>query len=648
MSSHRQGSPGVFRGTDPALFVEVLKKPLAAVAIGFLTLVVVAVALAPLLAPYDPIHQELDSVRLGPTAEHLLGTDALGRDILSRLLYGGQSTLIGVLQAVGTTLVIAIPLGITAGYLGGWFDRGVTRFVDLVMAIPNIMVTLAVLAIFSNSMTAAMITFGALASGGVIRVIRSAVLSVREDLYIDAATTIGLSDRQIIVRHVLPRAMGVTIVQSAMLAAIALGVQTGLAFLGFGPPPPSPTWGGMVGEASSVLQLHLWMIFPTAGLITLATLAFGLIGDAVRDAYSEKTMHQSREQDDRERVDREIVPVTETDDTALLSVRGLTVAFGEGSEETLVIDGADFDIHEGETVGIVGESGSGKTVTALAVLGLLSNGGRIVSGRIRFRGQDITAYSAKDYRRLRGSKLALILQEPMVSLDPAFRAGYQVAEAVRSHGRMTKRQANRRALDLLAAVRLPDPRATARLYPHQMSGGMAQRVAIAIALAGQPSLLIADEPTTALDVTVQAEILDLLRSLKDEMGMSILLVTHDWGVVADICDRAVVMYAGQVVEEAPVRTIFTAPQHPYTKALQGANPHFSRKGEPLTAIAGTVPPAGTWPKGCHFAARCPLATTSCTTHRIAEVTIAEGHRSRCVLAEPTGGPTAMREEVEAR
>jgi peptide/nickel transport system permease protein len=633
----RQGSPRIVASNRRNLLVDVLRRPLGAAAVIYLAIVILACVCAPLLAPHDPLTQNLSAVRLGPTVEYPLGTDALGRDILSRLLYGGQESLIGVAQALVVALVIAIPLGTAAGFIGGWFDRLVMRCIDISMAIPGIIVTLAVLAIFSNSMLAAMVVYGILVSASAARVIRSSALNVREELYIDAARTTGLTRGQILVRHILPRTLGVIIVQAAMLSAIALGVQTGLAFLGFGPPPPQPTWGGMVGEASSMLQLHPWMIVPTAGIITVTTLAFGLLGDAVRDANAEgieRPMRTARRRRGASNTDAAPAPAAPASSPpnpdALLSVRGLTVAFGTGDDETIVVDGADFDIRRGETVGLVGESGSGKTVTAMAVLGLLAQGGRVVSGSIWFDGTDISGYTSAQYRALRGTRMALISQEPMVALDPAFRIGFQVAEVLRSHHRLSRRAARARAVELLAAVRLTDPEHVATLYPHQVSGGMAQRVAIAIALAGRPELLVADEPTTALDVTVQAEILDLLRSLQERLGMAVLFVTHDWGVVADICDRAVVMYAGQVVERASVAEIFHDPLHPYTQALQASDPHNAVKGQPLPTIGGIVPPPGHWPAGCHFADRCRFAVDECRAGRIPSFERGEGREARCI------------------
>ncbi|GAA3668952.1 dipeptide/oligopeptide/nickel ABC transporter permease/ATP-binding protein [Arthrobacter ginkgonis] len=605
-----------------------LRKPLGVAAALFVLLMLAASVLAPWIAPADPLLQNLMSVKQGPSAEHLLGTDSLGRDVLSRLLYGGAESIFGVLQALTAALVVGVPLGVATGYLGGRFDKILMRAIDIKMAIPGIIVTLSVLAIFNNSMAAAMVTFGLLASGNIIRVIRSTVLGVREELYVDAARVIGLGSAAIIFRHILPRTIGVVIVQTAMLASIALGVQTGLAFLGFGPPPPAPTWGGMVSEASGLLRQHPWMMVPTAGLITVATLALGLLGDAMRDVNSERL---GRPQGSgRRRTVPAAAPAGAPDPAALLSVRGLSVAFDDGEKETVVVQGASFDIHPGETVGLVGESGSGKSVTALALLGLLGDNGRIVAGSVHYRGTDISAHTQAQYRELRGKEMALISQEPMVALDPAFRVGWQIAEVVMTHRGCTRKEARAHVLDLLAAVKLPDPAKVARLYPHQISGGMAQRIVIAMALAGEPKLLIADEPTTALDVTVQAEILDLLHGLQQERELAVLFVTHDWAVVADICSRAVVMYAGEIVEKATVRQMFDRPLHPYTRGLLDSSPHLARKGEPLPTIGGIVPPPSQWPAGCHFSTRCPLATAACRAGGVAEVGLAEGRTSRCL------------------
>ena len=266
----------------------------------------------------------------------------------------------------------------------------------------------------------------------------------------------------------------------------------------------------------------------------------------------------------------------------------------------------------------------------MAVLGLLPGTGRITAGHIFFEGRDLAALTEKELHRLRGKEIGLISQEPMVALNPAFRVGWQLAHCLRVHKGLSRRAARNGALELLARVHLPDPEAVARRFPHELSGGMAQRVAIARALSGEPKLLIADEPTTALDVTVQAEILELLRGIARENGMAILLVTHDWGVVADICERAVVMYAGQVVERAQILPMFRSPLHPYTQALLSSDPHHAPEADVLATIPGSVPRPGAWPAGCHFHPRCAYATSECREHPIPLAYPSVERETRCI------------------
>jgi peptide/nickel transport system permease protein len=323
---------------------------------------------------------------------------------------------------------------------------------------------------------------------------------------------------------------------------------------------------------------------------------------------------------------------------ALLSVRGLTVTIQRSASAVPVVQDVSLDIRAGETVGLVGESGSGKTSVARSVIGLLRGGARIESGRIVFDGADVTGLTGSAARRLRGGQIAFIAQEPMAALDPTCRIGPLLAQAVRCHQQVTVREARQQVLELLRQAQLPDPERVARCYPHQLSGGMAQRVAVARALAGRPRLLIADEPTAALDVTVQAEIIALLRGLQQQTGLAILVVSHDWGVVAELCDRAVVMYAGQVVEEAPVGELITTAAHPYTRLLLAANPAQAPDGATeLPVIPGTIPVPGEWPAACHFSPRCPQAADRCTAGPIPLHDIG-GRRSRCVLSAAPARP----------
>jgi peptide/nickel transport system ATP-binding protein len=313
----------------------------------------------------------------------------------------------------------------------------------------------------------------------------------------------------------------------------------------------------------------------------------------------------------------------------LLDVRDLKVAFtGQDGRRTQAVDGVSFSLDAGRTLGIVGESGCGKSVTSLAIMGLLPKGHAQVSGEVVFEGLDLTQQSDRTLRGLRGDRLAMIFQEPMTSLNPSYTVGDQIVEAIVSHRKVSTREAQARAIEMLRRVRIPNPEARFHDYPHKLSGGMRQRVMIAMALACDPKVLIADEPTTALDVTIQAQILDLMRKLRQESGAAIVLITHDLGVVAEVCDEVVVMYAGQVVERAPVAALFRFPQHPYTVGLLGALPRLEERRPRLAAIEGTVPNMTALPQGCRFQARCPFRIPQCAEMPpLAEVE--GGHLSRC-------------------
>ena len=296
----------------------------------------------------------------------------------------------------------------------------------------------------------------------------------------------------------------------------------------------------------------------------------------------------------------------------LLQVDRLTTVFDTRAGAVAAVDDVSFEIRAGETLGLVGESGSGKSVTALSIMRLVQPPGRIASGHIEFKGRDLLKLDERRMREVRGAEISLIFQEPMTALNPVFTIGDQVAETLLVHGRASRRDARAQAIQLLEAVRIPDAASRIKDYPHQLSGGLRQRVLIAIALACRPALVVADEPTTALDVTIQAQILDLLRELKKSFSLSLLLITHDLGVVAETADRVAVMYAGRIVETGPVRAIFRTPQHPYTRGLLASIPGGA-PGQPLRAIEGTVPLLGTLPPGCAFNPRCPDRFDRCTT-----------------------------------
>ena len=318
----------------------------------------------------------------------------------------------------------------------------------------------------------------------------------------------------------------------------------------------------------------------------------------------------------------------------LLTVDDLRTFFYAETGVARSVDGVSFHVDAGETVGLVGESGCGKSVTSLSIKRLVRPPGRIEPGsRIECEGRDRVAIPESEMRAMRGNRIAMIFQEPMTALNPVFTVGEQIAEVARVHAGMSKADAWQKAVEMLDVVGIPSPALRAREYPHQLSGGMRQRVMIAMALVMQPALLIADEPTTALDVTIQAQILELLRELQQRVGMSILLITHDLGVVAETCSRVIVMYGGVVVEEAPVGELFAGAHHPYTEGLLGAMPRVGEAGGRLRTIPGTVPPPTAWPSGCRFRDRCPYAWERCESEHPPLYTVGEAHISRCHLAD---------------
>ena len=325
---------------------------------------------------------------------------------------------------------------------------------------------------------------------------------------------------------------------------------------------------------------------------------------------------------------------TEADQDLLLSVENLQTAFFTDKEVIRAVDGVSFDIARGETVGIVGESGSGKSVTARSIMGLIESPGRILGGRINFKGEDLTELSEKQYRSIRGGEVAMIFQDPLTSLNPVYSVGNQIKESLRLHQDMRGQEATEEAIDLLEAVGIPDAARRLKEYPHQFSGGMRQRAVIAMALACDPELLICDEPTTALDVTIQAQILDLLAEIQEEEDVGIMFITHDMGVIAEISDRVNVMYAGEIVESAPVEELFESPKHPYTQGLLESIPGKNPEADRLTTIEGEVPTPNEPATYCRFAPRCPKEFEECSRVHPESVSVnaeADDHTAACLL-----------------
>ncbi len=615
------------------------RRRLAVASAGFLVMLVVVAIAAPLLARFDPNRGSLLDTLQGPSATHWLGTDRQGRDILARVIFGTRYALLAGLEAVGIAVVIGVPLGMVAGFYRGWVDRVVMRVVEVVTALPAVVVAIAVIAATGPGLAKSMIAIGLIYAMLLTRLARAQVLAAREEIYVDAARVVGAGDARIMVRHLVPNIVPPLIVQVTLMFAGAVLAESTLSFLGIGVPSPNPSWGVLLTDAREDMAANAFLPFPPGIAIFLTVFAFNQVGDGLRDVFAREARGGNLGVRPVEQVAvRSSEPAAASGDgrAALLSVRDLSVVFPRpGGGEVPVVTGVSFDIAPGEVLALVGESGCGKSVTALSIPALVPDPGRVVAGSIRFGDQELVGRSFADMSAIRGRDIGFIFQEPSASLNPAFTVGWQLAQPLRRHLGMTRAQARTRAVELLGRVGIPDPARRVDAYPHEFSGGMAQRVMIAMALACGPRLLIADEPTTALDVTVQGQVLDLLGDLRAELGMAVLLITHDLGVVSDVADRAAVMYAGEIVETGLLAELVDGPRHPYTAGLLAAVPRNEPRHGRRTSIEGTVPPPWSWPTGCRFAARCPHARPSCSSAvplRSAPGA-APSHLVRCVRAD---------------
>lgn len=569
-----------------SLMARVLRNPLGAISVGYLVLMVLAGFLASSISGHDPNGVFPREIRLGPSAAHWMGTDSSGRDIFSRLLHGTLPTLRDASIAVIVASLLGTVSGLVAGYFGKWWAAIGTRVADLLMALPGLVVLLAVRTVAGPSMPFMMLALGMVMSGGFFRVVYAAVLGVRNELFVDAARVFRLSDTRIILRHILPTVSGPAVILAANLMAISIAIQAGLVFLGLGD-LFAPGWGNLLnGGFANIYVTPLELLWPGVA-IGLTCVIFFLFGNVVRDELAQTGVGAAGVARDqgagaggapvdggtvaRRGHDRAAVHVASPDARSLLAVRGLVVGYpGAGGRVKRVVDGVDLRIDRGEIHGLIGESGSGKSQVVLGILRLLPEGGTIIDGSVFIDGRDVVRLAETEMNGLRGRHVAYIPQEPMSNLDPVYTVGSQLVEPIRIQLGIGRRAARDRAMELLEQVGFRDPKRVFHSYPHQISGGMAQRILIAGAISCGPTLLIADEPTTALDVTIQAEILELLRELRRQLDLAVLLVTHNLGVVADICDRVSVMQSGSIVETGSVADVFADPQHPCTRALFAA------------------------------------------------------------------------------
>ena len=610
-----------------------MHNPFGVVALAWLVLMILVAIFAPFIAPYGETEQ-IARPFLDPNADHLLGTDDLGRDLLSRLIYGARVSVRSGIQTAVMAMAIGVPLGLASGYAGGKVDVVIMRITDAVNSFPALILSLSIAAVLGPGLGNAMIAITIVLIPAFTRLTRATALAVTQETYVEASRSIGSKTRTILRKRIFPGVLSVLIVQASLIMGVAMIAEAGLSFLGLGVQAPDASWGAMLQRGfQSIFSEPYQMVVPGVA-IGLAVLAFNNLGDALRDALGFQET-RTRFGMKRGRLGMTSVaspassPASPTD--ALLSVQHLSVEFATARGLSTVVDDVSFDVMPGEVVGLVGESGCGKSVTSTAIMRLIQTPpGRVKSGRVLFDGKDLLTMDFDELRETRGNDMSMVFQDPMSSINPAFTVGNLMVEAIRLHQNVPRQEAEKRAEELLDHVGIPDPRARLEEYPHRLSGGMRQRVLIAMALANEPKLLIADEPTTALDVTIQAQIIELLQRLQKEQNMSMIFVTHDLGIVAQICDRVVVMYAGQVVEEAPVHKLFAEPRHPYTKALLGSMPQTGISQTRLKAIPGRVPAPGAWPVGCRFASRCEFAIQACREAPVALLPVDDVRAARCI------------------
>lgn len=565
------------------VFGRLLREPIAVICLVVLTLISLIAIFAPMLTQVQPGDSSMLKTLGDAEPGHPLGFDGVGRDVWSRLVYGARTSLLGALLATAIAVAIGVPAGLFAGYFRGPLDTVASWVSNLLQAIPGIILLLVVLATVGQNTYIAMAVFGVLMAAGVFRLIRGSVLAVREELYVDAARVSGLQDARIIRRHILPVVLAPTVIQCAGMLGVGILIQSGLEFLGLGSNNEA-SWGAMLNDAfANIYSKPLLLVWP--GLAIVVTVAaFSLLGNNMSDVLvGGRPKIVKRKAGAAEELVNRPVPKDEIDN-ALLTVRHLRISYPRGKDRSVVVDDVSLGVRRGEVLGLVGESGSGKSQTAFAILGLLPPEAHVDFSAMTFDGIELGTLSPAQRNALRGKRISYIPQEPMSNLDPSFKIGSQLVEPMTVHLGLSRADAKQKALDLLARVGIVDPARVFNSYPHEISGGMAQRVLIAGAVSCDPDLLIADEPTTALDVTVQAEVLDLMRSLQQERNMGLILVTHDFGVVADICDRIAVMQLGKVVEMAPASELFDNPQHEYTKMLLSSTLEDAAPREPLGSL----------------------------------------------------------------
>ncbi|MBU0736989.1 MAG: dipeptide/oligopeptide/nickel ABC transporter permease/ATP-binding protein [Alphaproteobacteria bacterium] len=569
-----------------------LNNRLAAAGLVLIGLIALLILLVPILPLPDP-DATAPAERLKPvlTAGHLLGTDQLGRDILSRLLWGARLSVTVGFTATLIAALIGSVIGIVAGYVGGRTDDAIMRGIDMLMAFPYILLALAIVAALGPGLMNALYAIAIVNIPFFARNVRGVTLGYAHREFVDAARLSGKGHLSVMFTEVLPNVAPVIVITMSTTAGWMILETAGLSFLGLGAQPPQADLGSMLGEGRAQLFTAPHVSIVPGIMIFLIVISLNVLGDGIRDVLDPRLRSGAlaRPGPVTEIATDRNVPENSVRDAAL-SIEGLETGFRSGDDIIPAVRGVSLHVKRGECLGLIGESGSGKSVTALSVMGLVASPpGIIQSGAIYVGNEDVLAMPQTRLISLRGSRVAYVFQDPLTTLHPMYPVGRQVEEAIAAHQSLGTRERRERAIALLEKVGIPEARERAKHYPHQLSGGQRQRIGIAMALANDPDVIIADEPTTALDVTVQARILELLRDLQRERGMALLFITHDFGVVSEICDRVAVMKDGQIVETGETRAVLANPQHDYTKRLIACVPELGTGAQFLERVARLFP-----------------------------------------------------------
>lgn len=553
------------------------------VLLTFVAALIISILAAPLISGHSPVGTDFKQVLLPPNAINWFGTDDFGRDVLTRLLYGGRTSLMVAASAVLIVMSIGVTAGVVAGYFGGAVDLVLTKVIDVLLAFPRLVLAIAVAALMGGGMAPLIIAISVVAWPAYARIIRGFTLQVAQEGYVSAARCLGTPTSTILTRHIALNLIGPILVLAMLDIGNLILAISALSFLGLGVPPPSPEWGAMLNEGRNSMEVAPWLVLAPGLAIFIVVLAANYFGDIVRDGVEGRPVHGPRSwlRLPRRRAKNEprpALPIAQpTADEAAglpaLDMRSVRIEVTDRRSPFFgrcILNDVSLTVERGECVGLIGESGSGKSTLAALALGLTRPPLALTAGSARLFGQDTASWSWDDWQRARGRTVSLINQDPLSALNPVLRVGDQIREVMQTHLAPSGSELEHRLREVLDEVQLPER--IIRQFPHELSGGMRQRAVIAMAIINRPALLIADEPTTALDVSTQLHILDLLRSLQDRYGLSMLFVSHDLRVVARVADKVVIMRGGEVLEQGAMTDVFAHAKHPYTRDLIAAMP----------------------------------------------------------------------------